>query len=195
MYNKFLRTIRGLCLIFIVIAFCSSCKNLKVNREIKGLFGTKVDIPENLSIKIFGKDTLFHNQEDIFATLLIWYDSLQCTSCNLDYIEEWNRIYEYSADSITGFKPIIIFSPSRKELYKFEILIKVTDFKYPIYVDYDFAFADRNSQIASFSSQKVFLLDKKHEIVLVGNPFLNKQMWKLYKSTINTLVANKGVIP
>lgn len=179
----------------LVISLCHSCKKQQINREIKKIYGTKIVIPDNLSVKYHGNDTLYHGQEKGLATLIIWYDSLQCAACNLNYIERWNRFFEYCEDSVKGIKAMVIFSPSSNELYKFESSLKITDFNYPVYVDYGNEFADLNSLIANCRSQKIFLLDNNQQIVLVGNPYHNNQMWNLYKSTMNTLITNGGVIP
>lgn len=179
----------------LVISLCHSCKKQQINREIKKIYGTKIVIPDNLSVKYHGNDTLYHGQEKGLATLIIWYDSLQCAACNLKYIEKWNRLFEYCEDSTQGIKTMLIYSPSKNELYKFESSLKITDFNYPVYVDYGNEFADLNSLIANCRSQKIFLLDNNQQIVLVGNPYHNNQMWNLYKSTMNTLITNGGVIP
>lgn len=48
---------------------------------------------------------------------------------------------------------MVVFSPNRNELYKFESSLKITDFNYPVYVDYDNHFADLNSLLANCRSQ------------------------------------------
>ena len=192
--NKHIPQIVTLLTTVFSLFFFYSCKNQRIAREIEQLYMTKIEIPDNLIPKNNGKNLLPQLQEDNYATLIIWYDSVQCASCSIKYIEKWNKIFEYSEDSVKGFTPVIIFSPSKKRLYKFEASLKTTDFKYPIYVDYDFVFEKKNPQV-SHSSQNVFLIDKNNEIVLVGNPFYNSQMWNLYKTTINTLIVNKGIIP
>jgi hypothetical protein len=184
-------------IIFFIVVFgllLNSCGNQRINRDIKRLYKTKIVIPDNMFAKIQGKDTLLHEQGDIYATLIVWYDSVQCALCKMNNIEKWNRLFLYSKDSVIGLKPMVIFTPGKKEQYKFEASLKITDFKYPIYVDYDHVFEKMNPHLSS-SSHNVFLLDKNKEIVLVGNPFYNNQMWKLYKNTIGTIITHKGIIP
>ena len=181
--------------ILLVTVLCYSCENHRINREIKKIYGTKIDLPNDLLAKIQDKDTIIKVQDDEFVTLIIWYDSLQCASCNVDYIEQWNGVFKYSEDSVKGFRPIIIFTPSKENLLKLELSLKTTDFKYTVYIDYNYSFVNRNPQLSKCKSQNVYLLNKEHEIVLVGNPCYNIQMRQLYKKTIKELIANKGVLP
>ncbi|WP_256620806.1 hypothetical protein [Rikenella microfusus] len=39
------------------------------------------------------------------------------------------------------------------------------------------------------------MLDKDNRVVLVGSPIGNPKMWELYKSTIDRLVENGGILP
>ena len=94
-------------------------------------------IPNNLCAKIEGRDTSLLVNQSEFATMIIWYDTIQCASCSMNSVNIWKTFFEYSFDSIEGFNPIIIFSPNKRLLRDFEVSLKVTKFKYPVLVDYD----------------------------------------------------------
>lgn len=191
--DKEIIRISQLVVILLLVLFVS-CKNWRISKEVRRIYGTQIEVPYCLSAKIHGLDTLIITRGDEYATLIIWYDSTQCSSCSLNYIEKWNRLFEYSVDSVRGLKPMIIFSPKEKDLYRFESYLRMTNFNYPIYIDYDYSFLTRNPQLLASSRQNIFLLDKNHEIVLVGDPFYNQQMWNLYKQIIDSLVINRGFI-
>lgn len=89
---------------------------------------------------------------------------------------------------------MIIFSPGKNELYKFEANLRVTEFEYPIYIDYGYIFGRHNPLINSSKYQTIFLTDKNNQIVLTGDPYYNTQMLKLYKETMSKLIENNGLL-
>lgn len=168
--------------------------NYQKYHAVRKLYGTKIEIPDNLIEKNVQGDTLSQNSGEWYTSIIIWYDSTRCASCHLHTIERWNKLFQFAKDSVKGIKPMIIFSPGKNELYKFESNLRATDFKYPIYVDYDGYFGSRNPMINSFKYQAVFLTDKNQNIVLVGDPYYNTQMLKLYKETMSKLIENNGLL-
>lgn len=179
----------------LIILLCFSCKNHRLVHDIKSLSGSTIKIPNNLCAKIEGRDTSLLVNQSEFATMIIWYDTIQCASCSMNSVNIWKTFFEYSFDSIEGFNPIIIFSPNKRLLRDFEVSLKVTKFKYPVLVDYDNIFQRINPQIPMTSNLfHVFLLDKNKKVVLVGNPLDNKLLLQLYKKTIHELVDNEGVL-
>ena len=148
-----------------------------------------------MPVTIDGKDSIIQEQAGAYATMVIWYDSLQCVSCYMGFIDAWKQFFEYSRDSVDGFGPVLILVPPKRNIVEFEETLKKSHYKFPINVDYSYKFCNLNPKIVSSDCQNVFLLDKNHEIVLVGNPFYNNSMMRLYKRTINVLIANQGVIP
>lgn len=124
-------------LIILGLFFCSSCENQQMIRDVKTLCGSKIKIPENMSVRILGRDTLLQVKQKGYATMIIWFDSIQCATCNMNNIENWNEIFEYSRDSVKGFNPIIIFSPNKKDMCRLETSLRLTKFIYPIFVDYN----------------------------------------------------------
>ncbi|HZK04110.1 MAG TPA: hypothetical protein VFC94_06885 [Bacteroidaceae bacterium] len=191
MKNRFTLTIVALAIIISI-----SCSNQKLAHELKMLSGSTIKIPNELSAKIGCRDTLLEVNQHEPATMIIWYDTVQCASCSMNSINIWNKIFEYSHDSVEGFNPVIIFSPNKRMIRNFEEAIKTTRFKYPLFVDYNNTFGHINPQIPMTNNLlHVFLLDKNNKVVLVGSPLYNESLMQLYKSTINKLIANGGVLP
>lgn len=183
-------------LIILLSLLCFSCKNRQLAHDLKLLSGSTIIIPNELSAKIGGRDTLLQLNQHEPATMIIWYDTIQCASCTMNSINIWNDMFEYSHDSVEGFNPIIIFSPNMRMLRDFEASLNVTKFKYPLFVDYNNTFGHINPQIPMTNNLlHVFLLDKNNKVVLVGSPLYSESLLQLYKSTINELITNGGVLP
>lgn len=185
-----------LTIVTLAIMLCFSCGNQKLAHELKMLSGSTIKMPDELSAKIRGRDTLLQANQHEPATMIIWYDTAQCASCSMNSINMWNEVFEYSHDSVEGFNPVIIFSPNKRMMRNFEVAIETTKFKYPLFVDYNNIFMQINPQVIKTSHlMHVFLLDKNNKVVLVGSPLHSESLMKLYKSTINELITNGGVLP
>lgn len=102
------------------------------------------------------------------------------------------ELYEYCLDSTNGVQPMMIFSPAPDNLDEFEYLLERTEFKYPIYADYEGEFELSNPQFKGAHRNNVFLMDKNNRIVLIGNPYQNSNMWALYKKNIKRLGENQN---
>lgn len=179
-----------------IIVFVSSCENLRIAHEVKNFSGSTITVPKGLKVKCGGIDTTFQlTQKQTLTKMIVWYDTMECSSCRMKRIDMWNKIVVYSRDSIIGFEPVFIFSPNKGSLNSFELEINIANFDYPIMVDYENSFYDVNPQIPQDNKFHVFLLDKNNKVVLIGNPLQNQKLWALYKQTINKLIANGGVLP
>lgn len=173
-----------------------SCKNTQIAHELKSFLGSKITVPQELYIIQEAEDAASqHTLEQALVKMIIWYDTKDCASCMIKNIGVWNDIVKYCNDSIIGFEPIIIFSPNRQNLNEFELQLSITEYNYPIMVDYGNIFPEVNPQIPQNNLYHVFLLDKNNSVVLVGNPLHNYKLWSLYKQTINQLIANGGELP
>jgi len=64
-----------------------------------------------------------------------------------------------------------------------------------MYIDDRHLFPAANPGIPTDIRFHVFLLDKNNRVTLIGSPLHNESLWNLYKQTIDTLLANGGVMP
>jgi len=137
-----------------------------------------------------GKDTLCPPRPDVPYTVLLYTDSVGCTSCRLNlamwkgYMREMDSI----APSQVGFA--FYFQPkSRKEL---GLLLRRERLEQVVFVDRDGALAQRNRFPEDMALQ-CFLLDGNNRVLAIGNPTLNPKLWELYKAII-TRENNKAAM-
>jgi hypothetical protein len=64
-----------------------------------------------------------------------------------------------------------------------------------MYLDNRYIFTIAKSDITADIRFHIILRDKNNKVTLIGCPLHNESLWGLYKSTINTLIANGGVMP
>ena len=100
----------------------------------------------------------------------------------------WHNL-SFASDS--KLKILFIFTPSQTQ---YEILlqqISQLQIQDTIYIDKTGNFLTENKDI--LKNYNAFLLNKRGEIVLVGDPIANKSMIELYRKTLDNMLANDGL--
>jgi hypothetical protein len=141
------------------------------------------------------KDSLHFDISDKFARFIVYVDSLECSSCRVGRMDEYNEIIDYQDSVGVQYMPIFIFSPPERIVEDLLYQIRISYFDYPILLDENGLFPAANPHIPADSRFHTFLIDKNGRVVLVGDPVNNPQLWELYKTTITTLIENDGVMP
>lgn len=111
-------------------------------------------------------------------TVLVFTDSIGCASCDLQ-LYKWSRLID-EVDSIMPQKMSFKFYFHPKDVKELKFLMKRENFKHPVYFDIE----NKIGKLNRFSSERnfhSFLLDKDNQVVLIGNPIVNIQLWDLFK--------------
>lgn len=120
--------------------------------------------------------------------MVIWYDSIGCSSCQVKQIHEWENVITY-ADSLKNIVDVVfIFSLRIKDINSVCVALHTSDFRFPVYIDYTNSFQEKNPGIPSDERMHAFLVDEKNKVILAGNPVYNEKLWELYKENILSLV-------
>ena len=163
--------VKGVVLILGVVCFTfCGCKNDQLSTEIEKIVkewtGKKID-----------RDTLCISPNSTPYKILVYTDSIGCTSCKL-HLYKWNAIIKEVNDEMAGFVNFqFYFHP--KNIEEIFFLFRKDSFKYPCYMD----ICNQLDKLNTFP--KTFLLDKYNKVVCIGNPTENPQIWSLYKQIIN----------
>ena len=185
-------TVRYLFTLFALFLLCS-CGEKRIAKEMEKFSGQQIILPANLT-KLGSEDTLLANLTEVPIKLIVWYDSRDCVLCEATSMYEWDHIAK-SVDSLTQwFRMAFIFTPKEENLRQVRISLRPYRFKYNIFVDQSATFSKQN-KLPRNRLLHTFLLDKNNKVVLVGNPQRNPSLWRLYKRTIQTMIANDGVLP
>jgi len=118
--------------------------------------------------------------------ILLYVDSLGCTSCRLN-LSDWKMIMEES-DTIFFRKPdfVFIFQPKKDGLTELQSILKQKGFRYPVFIDSENEMSNLNI-FPSNPDYLCFLLDGNNNVLLVGNPSHNTGIWALYKKVIRNI--------
>ncbi|MDR0423817.1 MAG: hypothetical protein LBH46_04520 [Rickettsiales bacterium] len=173
--------------IFIILLCFSSCTKNGTKEHARKIVvewtGKEVRFPKELSCTSMGKDTTCIDLQNDNYKILLYVDSLGCTSCRLK-LAEWKKIMK-EADSVFSRKPefVFFFQPKKKDEKELQFIFKQNSFRHPVFIDKQ----NEINKLNSFPSQteyQCFLLDKDNKVLIVGNPSLNSGIWTLFKKVI-----------
>jgi len=180
---------RPLLLLLLVGCSVCSCKNHNKRNEIIKIVnewaGKEILFPENVPCYAVGKESSPKLCDSWFQKefkILLYVDSSGCSDCRLRLFE-WKQLME-TADSLfqgkVGF--LLFFQP--KSVREMAPLFARDRFDYPVFMDVNGTINHLND-FPKAAEYQCFLLNKNHEVLMVGNPVLNRHVWELYKLQID----------
>lgn len=177
--------------IFVIAIFMfSACAKSKLKRELKNFIGQEIIIPANLPLTLGGMDTVMTGFSNVPAKLVVLYDSVGCSSCEISRMYQWDDVTAFSKGTRNKFNVIFIFSPkqTRSGIHEVKTSLRASQFNYPVYVDTVGAFISANKNIPADRRFHTFLLGKDNKVVAAGSPQMNFAMWELYKAEIKKIL-------
>ena len=171
-----------------------SCVDRKAKRDIDKFLAKEIVVPAGMRQMVKGRDSVVIDHTAADARLIVWIDSLVCSSCRLDRMFEYDYMIDYRDETGDGFTPVFIFSPSAGMLGDVMQTVKYSQHDYPVFIDENGAFPAANPHIPADNRLHTFLLDRNGKVVLVGTPANNPQLWELYKTTIKELIKKGGTM-
>ena len=163
----------------------SSCDNKE-----KQILYSEVRIPELNSI-FAGKDSIIPIPSNK-PKIIIFHDSLECGTCRISHLYEWDHIINYSRQLEEKFIPVFIFAPSKRKIKETKLHIKSKKISYAIYLDENNLFLKNNPHISKNRKNHTFLLDENNKIILIGNPIGNDRLASEYIKEIQKLTNNSN---
>jgi hypothetical protein len=183
-----------LLIITILIAACfSSCKNRQKSDAVKIVTewtGKEVKFPQGIPCTSMGEDITCPDLYNDNYRIMLYVDSMGCTSCRLK-LSAWKKIIEESDTAFTR-KPefVFFFRPKKADERELAFIFRQNGFHHPVFVDRENEIGKLNS-FSSKPEHQCFLLDRDNRVIIVGNPSLNPGIWALFKKTITERENNK----
>ncbi|MDR2912779.1 MAG: hypothetical protein LBV38_05755 [Alistipes sp.] len=174
----------GFCFIFSLIG----CGKQKLQQQLAEFMRKEVAIPDGMRQMVEGRDTVVLNPVAGAARLVVWVDSIACSSCSLNQMFRYSEMIEYRNETGEEFVPLFLFSPPRAKIEEVILLLRYSQFDYPVFIDESNAFRRTNPHIPADSRFHTFLLDGNGKVLLIGDPVQNSELWKLYKTTVAGLI-------
>ena len=155
----------------------------------------EIIFPEGLIFTKYGKDTVQYNIPVSNYKIIMYVDSVGCTSCKLQ-LHKW-KDFITEVHSLTNDAVPILFFFYPKDRREIPLLLKQDSINIPVCIDE----LNRLNQINHFPSHQMyqcFLLDKENKVICIGNPIHNRKIRDIYLSTISNgkyspLVQSSGI--
>lgn len=172
------------------ITACHNDKRVEIARTVEQWQGRVVQMPEGAVFTVQARDTV---AMDVYAPahkVLVYVDSMGCTSCRLQ-LHEWKKFIA-EVDSATGGRVPFLFFLSPKSVKEARFITRRDDFTYPICVDMQ----NRLDSLNRFPEEDMFhtfLLDGENRVTVIGNPIHNRSVRALYMKTLTGRDTEKTV--
>lgn len=160
------------------ILLLSSCTSPENNTKsaIENWVSKEIIIPPNIIYKSIGCDTISKYIFDQTFKILVYVDSVGCTSCKLGLIE-WKAFIDRCQSK--GYDIGFLFVIQSSNYEEFEQKMEMYQFLYPVIYD----LTDKFNSLNKFPKEdkfRTFLLDSNNKVILIGSPIKSDKMWKLY---------------
>lgn len=172
-----------LCVLLIFSGYKKDKSKLEAEQTIKEWVGKRIVFPKDVSCTLNGKDVTSSQCNQLFDSeykVLLYVDSTGCSDCRMRLFE-WRHIIQEADSLFNGkLKFLFFFQPKKSTPKELKNIIRRNRFEYPVFIDVD----NRLDFLNHFSKHveyQCFLLNKNNEVLLVGNPLLNRPIWTLIK--------------
>lgn len=168
-------------LILLLITSCQESEKERITRLVTEWQGKEISFPDNIVFTKYITDTTDWQIPESDYKVLIYVDSIGCTSCKLQ-LDKWKEMITYT-DSISGGTISFLFFFHAKDYKEIGYLLKRDQFDLPVCIDKE----DQLNKLNTFPQDmtfQTFLLDKNNKVVALGNPIHNLAIKDLYLKQI-----------
>ena len=176
---------------FVLIALCflifvaTGCKKARLRAQLKEMIGATVVLPKKINCIYNGE--LFPLPDSIrnMPKLIIYVDSVNCTTCVLSKLFQFDHLSELSKET-GAFLPFVLISPKHNETASIEHYLKEDRLVIPVNIDVETCFRLENPIIPSDDRFHFLFTDKNGKLLWVGNPQSSDRVY----STFSKLIQN-----
>lgn len=167
-----------------MLLLLSSCSERhKLRRTMSKFVQTEIQIPDDLEC-VYNREVTIINKDTLKPyKLIVYYDSLDCSSCRISHLMDLYPLYDMADTS--NFSVITIFSPKKENLEEVRFQLKITDPLAPTYIDPSGSFAKFNQCIPTDIRFHTFLLNENGRVIFVGNPYMSVNLKELFIERLN----------
>ena len=188
--------------LFLYILFLSilfiSCHNERKEREkqiaqlVNEWQGKQIIFPDRVVFTKYLTDTTDFQIPQSKYKVLVYIDSIGCTSCKLQ-LHKWKELIEYT-DSVTNGEVPFLFFLHPKDVKEIHYLLKRDGFDHPVCIDMGDELNGLNKFPADITFQ-TFLLNEENKVLVLGSPVGNPAVKNLYlKQITGKDNTNKNVV-
>ena len=179
--------------ILLLLSLLTACKENnkeKFAQLVQEWQGKEIVFPQDMVFTRFVTDTVDYQIPDAEYKVLIYVDSIGCTSCKLQ-LHKWKELIAHT-DSVTNGSISFIFVFQSKDDKELRYILKRDNFDRPVCIDQD-SRLDKLNKFPQDITFQTFLLDKNNKVKVIGNPVHNLAVRDLYLKQI-TGVQQKNTL-
>lgn len=170
--------------ISLLLSLLTACK--ENNKEKFALLvqewqGKEIVFPQDMAFTRFVTESVDYRIPDAEYKVLVYVDSVGCTSCKLQ-LPKWQELIAH-VDSATNGNIPFIFVFQSKDDRELRYILKCDNFDRPVCIDRNNRFNSSNRFPQDITFQ-TFLLDKDNKVKVIGNPVHNLAVRDLYLKQI-----------
>ena len=170
--------------ISLLLSLLTACK--ENNKEKFALLvqewqGKEIVFPQDMAFTRFVTEPVDYRIPDAEYKVLVYVDSVGCTSCKLQ-LPKWQELIAH-VDSATNGNVPFIFVFQSKDDRELRYILKRDNFDRPVCIDRNNRFDELN-QFPQDITFQTFLLDKDNKVKVIGNPVHNLAVRDLYLKQI-----------
>ena len=173
---------RNICCLFgfVFVFFFFACtreSKSDVYNEVKHMIGRQVFFPSNIKILTYDGKTKDYLFRDGYKILFV-ADSTNCVPCKLKLDKWFFEIKKIDSISSSNVEFCLVMRRTKQK----DILpyLRSVNFSYPIMLDMADSICKKNHFFSNNDYYNCFLLDRKNNIILVGNPTYSSNIEDLY---------------
>lgn len=163
--------------ICIFLSSCHPSSKEHIVQLVEEWQGKEVRFPEKPVFTILLRDTVNYQIPESEYKVLVYVDSIGCTSCKLQ-LPKWKEFIA-CVDSVSGGQIPFLFFFQSKDNQELRYILRRDNFRLPVCVDSQNEFGKLN-QFPSEQMFQTFLLDKDNRVKVIGNPIHNLSVKDLY---------------
>ncbi|WP_302459215.1 DUF1573 domain-containing protein [Parabacteroides johnsonii] len=170
--------------ILLLLSLLTACK--ENNKEKFALLvqewqGKEIVFPQNMAFTRFVTEPVDYRIPDAEYKVLVYVDSVGCTSCKLQLLK-WKELIAHVDSATNGNVPFIFIFQSKDDR-ELRYILKCDNFDSPVCIDRNNRFNSSNRFPQDITFQ-TFLLDKDNKVKVIGNPVHNLAVRDLYLKQI-----------
>lgn len=169
--------------IVLLLNGCTDKQKSSITKIVREWQNKEVVFPAGLVFTKHGRDTVEYEFPHSSHKILVYVDSIGCTSCKLQ-LHKWKEFIE-EVDSLTSGTVAVLFFFHPKDLREISYLLKRDGVDIPVCIDVD----DKLNAMNRFPVHQefqTFLLDDENKVVFIGNPVHNLRVKEMYLSEISS---------
>lgn len=181
-------------LLFIMYCIFSACNSQKkeLQDKVKKVQSAAISIPYERMVCWTSDSVRSVSPWNKAKLKLVHYiDSASCSTCYLQKAATDELLNHMESLGSNDFCNVFIVTPGDKARKRLETDFREKRLPRTIFVDTANVFIGENPNIPSESMYHTFLLDENNNVVLVGNPMLNKQIEEMMLSIVEERLGKK----